>query len=307
MVSKASEDLPAPEGPVTTVTAPCGTRQSIPFRLWVRARSTWMDRILLDISGFRRRPMRCGAVHHNANWGEQFPKAGATDSGGGSRWRLAAFACPVPVPLLVLGAEHLAQPAPERVAFLAAVVRPFGFLGLGAGLVLAFFLLVQLGDLGFGPALVPVAELGGGIALAEDLGQGAGAVLRRQLAGRGIDRHRGEARRLVEGGVATRRGDPRHEADPDRQGGPGPGEPGPRVVVVAHPDDRGPIGRVAGEPTVPLLVGGARLAGDVAGEAGGGPGGGAALEHPFEERGHQVGRLRRDHPHGLRQGSALHG
>jgi hypothetical protein len=33
MVSKASDDLPAPEGPVTTVTARCGTRQLTALRL----------------------------------------------------------------------------------------------------------------------------------------------------------------------------------------------------------------------------------------------------------------------------------
>src|SRR5215203_3407443 len=73
MVSKASEDLPAPEGPVTTVTAWCGTRQSIPFRLWVRARSTWMDRILLGIDGFRPPPVRREAAHHNARSFSAFP------------------------------------------------------------------------------------------------------------------------------------------------------------------------------------------------------------------------------------------
>src|SRR4051794_37208473 len=51
MVSKASEDLPAPEGPVTTVTARCGTRQSIPLRLCVRARWTRMSDVLAIIGG----------------------------------------------------------------------------------------------------------------------------------------------------------------------------------------------------------------------------------------------------------------
>src|ERR1700744_3063030 len=37
MVSKASDDLPEPETPETTVSLPCGISQSMPFRLWVRA------------------------------------------------------------------------------------------------------------------------------------------------------------------------------------------------------------------------------------------------------------------------------
>ena len=37
MVSKASEDLPEPETPETTVSFPWGMEQSTFFRLWVRA------------------------------------------------------------------------------------------------------------------------------------------------------------------------------------------------------------------------------------------------------------------------------
>ena len=37
MVSKASEDLPEPETPETTVSFPWGMAQSMFFRLWVRA------------------------------------------------------------------------------------------------------------------------------------------------------------------------------------------------------------------------------------------------------------------------------
>lgn len=37
MVSNASEDLPDPETPLTTVSFPCGMSQETFFRLWVRA------------------------------------------------------------------------------------------------------------------------------------------------------------------------------------------------------------------------------------------------------------------------------
>src|SRR5580698_4104927 len=37
MVSKASEDLPEPETPLTTVSLPWGISQEMFFRLWVRA------------------------------------------------------------------------------------------------------------------------------------------------------------------------------------------------------------------------------------------------------------------------------
>src|SRR3954467_3170015 len=77
MVSKAREDLPAPEGPVTTVTARCGTRQSIPFRLWVRARSIRMAGCLGLGIGSRRRSGSDGADHHNAGGGRAFPRGAA--------------------------------------------------------------------------------------------------------------------------------------------------------------------------------------------------------------------------------------
>lgn len=37
MVSKASEDFPEPETPLTTVSLPCGISQEMFFKLWVRA------------------------------------------------------------------------------------------------------------------------------------------------------------------------------------------------------------------------------------------------------------------------------
>src|SRR5664279_4056244 len=42
MVSKASEDLPDPETPVTTVSRLCGISKSMFFRLWTRAPRTVM-------------------------------------------------------------------------------------------------------------------------------------------------------------------------------------------------------------------------------------------------------------------------
>src|SRR6267143_1814330 len=42
MVSKASEDLPDPETPVTTVRVLWGTSKSTSFRLWTRAPRTTM-------------------------------------------------------------------------------------------------------------------------------------------------------------------------------------------------------------------------------------------------------------------------
>src|SRR5579863_1044332 len=42
MVSKASDDLPDPETPVTTVSWLCGISQSTFFRLWTRAPRTVM-------------------------------------------------------------------------------------------------------------------------------------------------------------------------------------------------------------------------------------------------------------------------
>lgn len=49
-MSNAREDFPAPDRPVTTVTAPCGTRQLTPFRLWVQAFSTSIEIGLSDRS-----------------------------------------------------------------------------------------------------------------------------------------------------------------------------------------------------------------------------------------------------------------
>ena len=45
MVSKASDDLPDPETPVTTVRALCGISKSMFFRLWTRAPRTMMLRL----------------------------------------------------------------------------------------------------------------------------------------------------------------------------------------------------------------------------------------------------------------------
>src|SRR5215475_6321334 len=42
MVSKAREDFPDPETPVTTVSALCGISKSMFFRLWTRAPRTTM-------------------------------------------------------------------------------------------------------------------------------------------------------------------------------------------------------------------------------------------------------------------------
>src|SRR5438067_7822036 len=42
MVSKASDDLPEPETPVTTVSALCGISKSIFLRLWTRTPRTTM-------------------------------------------------------------------------------------------------------------------------------------------------------------------------------------------------------------------------------------------------------------------------
>src|SRR5689334_10262122 len=52
MVSKASEDLPDPETPVTTVRVLCGISKSTFFRLWTRAPRTTM--LSFDI---RRKPI----------------------------------------------------------------------------------------------------------------------------------------------------------------------------------------------------------------------------------------------------------
>src|SRR6516162_6179394 len=43
MVSKAREDLPEPETPVTTVSALCGMSKSMFLRLWTRAPRTMID------------------------------------------------------------------------------------------------------------------------------------------------------------------------------------------------------------------------------------------------------------------------
>src|SRR5579864_2628886 len=51
MVSKASEDLPDPETPVTTVMALCGISKSMFLRLWTRAPRTTI--LSLEISDIR--------------------------------------------------------------------------------------------------------------------------------------------------------------------------------------------------------------------------------------------------------------
>src|SRR5579875_1136288 len=55
MVSKASDDLPDPETPETTVSLPCGISQSTPFRLWVRAPRITMESFtgILSVVAFR--------------------------------------------------------------------------------------------------------------------------------------------------------------------------------------------------------------------------------------------------------------
>src|ERR1051325_10499524 len=45
MVSKASDDLPDPETPVTTVRVLCGISKSMFLRLWTRAPRTTMDSV----------------------------------------------------------------------------------------------------------------------------------------------------------------------------------------------------------------------------------------------------------------------
>src|SRR5271157_1389702 len=55
MVSNASEDLPEPETPVTTVRVLCGISKSMLFRLWTRAPRTMM--LSFDM-GPRRQPFR---------------------------------------------------------------------------------------------------------------------------------------------------------------------------------------------------------------------------------------------------------
>src|SRR5689334_15066423 len=49
MVSKASEDLPEPETPVTTVKVLCGTSKSMFLRLWTRAPRTTMLSVGVEI------------------------------------------------------------------------------------------------------------------------------------------------------------------------------------------------------------------------------------------------------------------
>src|SRR5262249_37861414 len=73
-----------------------------------------------------------------------------------------------------------------------------------------------------------------------------------------------DAGRLVEGAVAAGRAHSDDEAAPQGQRAARPGEPGRRVVVVAHPDDRRAVGRVAGEPAVAEVVRRPRLPRQVA-------------------------------------------
>ena len=47
MVSKASEDLPEPLTPVTTVRALCGMSTSMDLRLWVRAPRMTMESLAI--------------------------------------------------------------------------------------------------------------------------------------------------------------------------------------------------------------------------------------------------------------------
>src|SRR5579859_1010679 len=49
MVSKAREDLPDPETPVTTVKVLCGISKSIFLRLWTRAPRTTMLSVAVDV------------------------------------------------------------------------------------------------------------------------------------------------------------------------------------------------------------------------------------------------------------------
>src|SRR5918996_5083649 len=69
-VSKARDDFPAPDGPVTTVTAWCGIRQSIPLRLCVLARWTTIDGVL-DIPWCPPAPARHTVDHGGVrSWAE---------------------------------------------------------------------------------------------------------------------------------------------------------------------------------------------------------------------------------------------
>src|SRR6202035_2490290 len=61
MVSKASEDLPDPETPVTTVRVLWGTSKSTSFRLWTRALRTTMLSVDIGLSERGSRVARRGA------------------------------------------------------------------------------------------------------------------------------------------------------------------------------------------------------------------------------------------------------
>src|SRR5712691_4649407 len=90
-----------------------------------------------------------------------------------------------------------------------------------------------------------------------------GAIAGGELAGRGIDLGHGDSGGDDErwGAVGVRHLS--HELGPDRQRGLGSAETDGGVVVEADPDQRQEAGRVADEPRVTLVVGGAGLARDV--------------------------------------------
>src|SRR5436305_3973141 len=128
MVSKASDDLPAPDGPVTTVTAPCGTRQSIPWRLCVRARS---------ISIAVRKAI--GSLESTPDDLREIPRRNAADRAAhGIRAAGAREGAPLApgvveaVPLAVGGAA-VALPALVAAAALALVAAALGRAALLAG------------------------------------------------------------------------------------------------------------------------------------------------------------------------------
>ena len=76
-----------------------------------------------------------------------------------------------------------------------------------------------------------------------------------------VELHEGRAlagRPRRKSGGPARRERRLHEVDPDRQRGPRAGEADGGVVVEAHPDDAQQVRRVAREPGVAQVVGGAR-------------------------------------------------
>ncbi len=108
-------------------------------------------------------------------------------------------------------------------------------------------------------------------------------------------------RRLITRVAAGRpRGD--HEPGPDRQRRLRAREGRRRVVVEADPDEREPLRREAGEPVVAPAVGRAGLARHrIAQAERADRRAGAVVDDPLEQRGDQVGGLRRDHRLALRQ------